>query len=88
MRYPDGVPMYMITKHIYTFERGAVGTGDLPTKVVPKEVWMIDDLVSCIRQHKPEDVEVILYKRETSNPGIFDELRKEIDALVQGLEPL
>jgi hypothetical protein len=80
-RYPKGVPKYTICKQVLVFSRGTVSVAEVPTKSTPRETWMEQNLVKCIQQHKPVDVEEKLLEISYNVPEIFDQIREEITQL-------
>jgi hypothetical protein len=80
-RYPKGLPPYTISKQILVLSRGAVSEAQVPTKNTPREAWMADDLVTCIKHHKPLDVESKLYEISVQQPQIFADIENEIREL-------
>jgi hypothetical protein len=77
-RYPKGVPKYTICKQVLVFSRGTVSVAEVPTKSTPRETWMEQNLVKCIQQHKPLDVEEKLLDISVNHPEVFDQLKDDI----------
>lgn len=80
-RYPTGLPPYLITKQVLIFSQGEVLKAKIPTKGVVPQPWMEDNLVSCIANHKPLDVEGKLIDIAHNKPAIWDEIESNIGHL-------
>jgi len=76
-RYEPKSP-YVISKLLMTFSKGAVSSLTIPMKTLPVQVWMGENLVTCIKRHTFGDVEKILY--ESSRDRIV-ELEGEVAQL-------
>jgi hypothetical protein len=59
-RYEAPAP-YTITKLMLRLTRGEFADSVIPTKDVPRQTWMNQDLLRCIERNQRRDVEEILY---------------------------
>jgi len=84
-RYPLGIQPYLISKHVFTFSRGQVLPGNIPTKGTPRQSWMEDNVITCIERHRCVDVEEKLYRLSENVPGFLDQLRAEISELCHSI---
>jgi hypothetical protein len=84
-RYPLGIPPYLISKHVFTFSRGQVLPGNIPTKGTPRQSWMEDNVVTCIERHRCVDVEEKLVQLSHSVPDIWERLRAEVSELCHSI---
>jgi hypothetical protein len=76
----DPHAIYTITKLMLQFTRGAVVGHAIPTKDIPRQTWMNNDLLECIERNQRRDVEDILY----NTPELkLVALQREIDELVK-----
>jgi hypothetical protein len=80
-RYPVPHPKYTICKLVLVFSDGPVSIIQIPTKNTPRQIWMERNLVTCIQQHKPLDVEEKLLDISLNNPQIFDQLKEDVTRL-------
>lgn len=80
-RYSEGLQPYTISKYVLVFSRGNIIPIKVPTKATPRQAWMDDDVVTCIKKHKPLDVEEKLIKLTDRVPSTFEDLKKEIQDL-------
>lgn len=80
-RYSPGLDPYLITKHVFTFSRGQVLPGNIPTKSTPRQSWMDDNVVACIDKHRCVDVEDKLLRWSEHVPDALDQMEAEINEL-------
>ncbi len=80
-RYNPGKTNYLIYKQLFTFSAKNINPANIPTKGIPKQGWMADDLIGSINRHLPEDVQETLLKLSNKKPAIFEDLEKEINDL-------
>ncbi len=79
----DPAAIYTITKLMLQFRRGAVVGHAIPTKDIPRQTWMNDDLLECIERNQRRDVEDILYNTPEAQ---LVALQTEIDELVKAAD--
>jgi len=79
-RYNTAVP-YSIYKHLMVFSRAEVNPAQIPTKTIPKQAWMSNDLVEAINRHRPLDVERKLLEISDRAPNSLLDLKEEINSL-------
>lgn len=81
-RYNPGVPSYPIYKYAFVFtQQDSIIRAVIPTKGVQVQAWMIDNLETCIKKHKPSDVEELILRKDAARPGIIKELKEDIALL-------
>lgn len=85
MRYPAGLKPYLISKNVFTFSRGQVLPGNIPTKGTPRQSWMDDNVVTAIERHRCVDVEDKLYRLSENVPDALDKLKAEISELCHSI---
>ena len=74
---------YTITKHVLLLRQGSILETDIPFKSVPRQSWMEDDLVTCIRNHRPVDVEEKLCRLLETKVRVYDDIAAEIEELCE-----
>ena len=71
---------YTITKLMLRLTRGEIADTVIPTKDVPRQTWMNQDLLRCIERNQRRDVEEILL---SGPPEKLVKLETEIDELIK-----
>jgi hypothetical protein len=72
---------YDIYKYVLYFSKGTIYHGIVPTKGIPPQPWMSDNLVKCITQHKPVDVIEKILSTLDRVPEFSKELEDDIKSL-------
>lgn len=80
-RYNEGLPTYDIYKHLFVLAPGVIHSGRIPTKGLPSQGWMIENLVSCVQRHHPKNVEEALLAIEDRGKPIIREIQNDIELL-------
>lgn len=85
-RYSIGVPPYDIYKYVVTFQRHRPLDTKVPTSIVPPVLpYKVSNLVQCVSEHKPMDIEDKLMNISEHKP-IFEDLEKDVDELCKMVE--
>jgi hypothetical protein len=80
-RTAAGTPPYVISKLLFTFSKGTMRKEKIPMKHNPRQSWMEDGLVKCVREHTFIDVSEKL-------KGLPESKRKRLEAEVEELAGL
>lgn len=80
-RYSEVYDPYTIAKYVLVFSKGPILSARVPMKAIPRQSWMDDDVVTCIKKHKLIDVQDKLLRLNENVPSIFDDLEKDIQEL-------
>jgi len=81
-RHNKGLPPYDIYKQVFIFSKNKLNYANIPTRGLPLQTWMEDDILKCVEKHKCIDVEMrILKASEIQHQDIFASLEQEIDDL-------
>lgn len=86
VRKPEGLDPYDIYKHVLVFSEGVIHQATIPTKGIPTQSWMIDDLASCVEKHKCKNVQEEIKKLSHSAPHVIRDLTQDIDVLCRVID--
>jgi hypothetical protein len=80
-RENPGVEPYSIYKQTYIFGPGQIHPARIPTKGMPQQSWMTNDLVRCISDHKPRDVAGEIRALTSRGQTVVENLKGDIAEL-------
>ena len=72
---------YYIYKYALVFSKGTILSAIIPTKGIPLQGWMVDDLVKSIERHNCKDIDDELLTIMERKPDIVEILEQEIKDL-------
>lgn len=76
----ETTPHYRISKLLLVFSRKHLPPDEIPMKQVPRQSWMDENLVLCVREHKFLDVGQVLHEKQRAK---LEQEIKELCGLVE-----
>jgi hypothetical protein len=81
-RNPAGVNItYLISKAVLVFEPAPALVAVVPPMATPTSRSMVEDLVRCVRDHKPRDVPGDILRALDRDPTLLDAMERDIEDL-------